>query len=93
MPYINKIDRNKTQYEIDLLVEKLKFSVPGEINYVFSSIIWHLFERRPSHTKANELLGVLEAVKQEFYRRKKLLLMRIQKSKKTETYDAMPEVR
>jgi len=68
MPYINPSARIQLTYEIDQLVKKL--STPGEVNYVFSSVIWRLFDAQPSYAKANELLGVLEAVKQEFYRRK-----------------------
>lgn len=43
---------------------------PGEVNYVISSIIWKLFDADCRYTTGNNLVGVLECVKQEFYRRK-----------------------
>ena len=43
---------------------------PGEVNYVISTIIWKLFDADRRYTTGNNLVGVLECVKQEFYRRK-----------------------
>ena len=37
--------------------------------YIISTIIWKSFEKQMNYSKANELVGVLECVKQEFYRR------------------------
>ncbi len=47
---------------------------PGELNYVFTSIILDYFQRfskvvKPNYTVYNEVIGVLECVKQELYRR------------------------
>ena len=42
----------------------------GELNFVISSIIWKIFDDNPSYTLGNNLVGVLECVKQEFIRRK-----------------------
>ncbi len=67
MPYIKQEDRQEYGGIIDLL--DLQIDSPGSLNYVFSSVIWRLFVRHNTYTKANELLGVLEAVKLEFYRR------------------------
>lgn len=79
MPYIRREDRERYDKEIDritfLLLDKLPgdnsryFSV-GELNYIVSSIVWALFEANPSYTRGNELVGVLECIKQEFIRRK-----------------------
>lgn len=70
MPYIPKTDREIFDDEIGILLTNLKLTKsPGNLNYCFSRILWALFDEKPSYTKANELLGVLEAVKQEFYRR------------------------
>jgi len=75
MPYIPKPDRKK----FDEVLWSLDNQNPqwhrddmpvGEINYVISSIIWRLFDIRPSYRRANELIGVLECVKQEFIRRR-----------------------
>ena len=75
MPYIIQADRKQFDPVIKNVVDaitnhgfsKLK---PGDLNYVFSKIVWDVFDKNPSYTFGNELVGVLECVKQEFYRRK-----------------------
>lgn len=74
MPYIHKDARMKFQEGIDSILEALYQNNDGdvkvgEINYVFSSIIWELFKDDYSYTNGNNLIGVLECVKQEFIRR------------------------
>jgi len=75
MPYIKKENRQQYNSFIEDITNELSnyehnnFSV-GELNYVISSIIWNLFEKNKSYTTGNNLIGVLECVKQEFYRRK-----------------------
>ena len=74
MPYIKKEDRIKFDENICDLVNKITndgvdFKV-GEVNYIISSIVWKLFQGNMSYTNGNNLMGVLECVKQEFYRRK-----------------------
>jgi broad-specificity NMP kinase len=82
MPYIKKEDRTKYDALIkeitDLLINGDYFeqSHPsrnevkvGEVNYIISSIIWEIFKKERSYTMGNNLVGVLECVKQEFYRR------------------------
>jgi len=75
MPYIKS--ENRIQYDslIEDVVDKLTdhgFTplMPGELNYFISSIVWKLYDKSPSYTKGNELMGVIECVKMEFYRRK-----------------------
>lgn len=69
MPYINKDLRGAFDRNINELISKLVVTEPGEINYVISRIIWGLFKTTRRYGAANALLGVLEAVKLEFYRR------------------------
>ena len=74
MPYIIPADRKQFDPAIDELVDTITnhgFSQvkPGDLNYVFSKILWGLFKKNPSYTHGNEFMGVLECVKQEFYRR------------------------
>lgn len=76
MPYIKQSDRETYDKEINELVEKLtsygenQAPVVGDVNYIISSIIWNVFKKvGPSYTLGNNLVGVLECVKQEFYRR------------------------
>ena len=72
MPYIKQNDR---QHLDEALVRQARLLItnedlsPGDLNYIISTIIWKAFEKNTSYTKANELVGVLECVKQEFYRR------------------------
>lgn len=70
MPYIKENDRKKYDNLIDGLVHELEQEYnPGELNYVISKIIWTLFEKKKKYSTANNLIGTLEAVKLEFYRR------------------------
>lgn len=71
MPYINEEDR--PQYEepiqqiIDLLKEKPVESMDGHLNYIVTKIIKEVYPLRYYHI--NRAMGVLECIKQEFYRR------------------------
>jgi hypothetical protein len=62
MPYITERDR-----------KKLKFShpkSPGELNYAITLLCKnYLTQKGISYTNMNEVVGVLECAKQEFYRR------------------------
>jgi hypothetical protein len=70
MPYITKNQREFYSPFLGVLRDRLIDNPnPGEINYCLSSVIWSIFEDNKSYATANMLLGVLEAVKQEFYRR------------------------
>jgi hypothetical protein len=78
MPYINKKERIRYDESIDKIVNLLLDKFPadnrkdfsvGDLNYIISSIIWKLFKKSSSYTMGNKIIGVLECVKQEFYRR------------------------
>lgn len=68
MPYIKDLDRSRVNGKLYYLVQQVE--TPGDLNYIISQLVWSLFDRDPSYTKGNELIGVLEAAKLEFYRRK-----------------------
>lgn len=82
MPYIAKERRPEFEEAVNLILEAFFYDghggdwdmktpvSPGDLNYVISSILWRMFEANPSYTLGNNLVGVLECVKQEFYRRK-----------------------
>lgn len=75
MPYIKQEERERFDPHIGDTLRSLTHRLgrqytPGELNYIISSIVWALFDETPSYTKGNELVGVLECVKQEFIRRK-----------------------
>ena len=42
----------------------------GDMNWLISSILWAAFDANPSYRRGNEIVGILESAKQEFYRRK-----------------------
>ncbi len=42
----------------------------GDLNYVLSKIVWLLYDQQASNQTANDLLGVLDIVRMEFYRRR-----------------------
>jgi hypothetical protein len=80
MPYIDKNERLELDNSIELITKAIKdikihmdnpndFSIYlGRINYVFSNILGNLMGD-PSYRKIAMITGVLENVKQEFYRR------------------------
>jgi len=75
MPYIKQEERERFNPHIGDILRSLTLRLgrqytSGELNYIISSIVWTLFDENPSYTKGNELVGVLECVKQEFVRRK-----------------------
>lgn len=71
MPYIKPAARVPYDPHIEELIRLLQASqVPaGDVNYIVSRIAKRLFEANPSYAEANKLIGVLECVKQELYRR------------------------
>ena len=69
MPYIKQIERD----EIDIKVAKLagEIETDGQLNYAISTLLLTNIRYDPkglSYQKLNNLMGVLECVKQEFYR-------------------------
>ena len=68
MPYTKKDQREKFTKVIAEVTDL--FNTSGDLNHFISSLVWHLFEKDRSYKTANDLIGVLECVKQEFYRRK-----------------------
>lgn len=81
MPYIKSKQRPKFEDGIiDLIdnlliadknthddVSKITFDT-GELNYVISSIVTRLLYKNKRYKTINDLIGVLECVKQELYR-------------------------
>jgi hypothetical protein len=61
MPYIGKNSRDRLKEDCPV--------TSGELNYVITKIINEHVGGRRSYSVYNEIIGVLECVKQEFYRR------------------------
>jgi len=71
MSYIKQEERKKFDMVIDNAVAFLNEKpedIVGNLNYLFTVILKRL-SKDLRYKKANELMGVLECVKQEYYRR------------------------
>lgn len=75
MPYITKeqryyINNNSLNELLDDISNEEIIENPGELNYTISSIVdTYLQKKGKNYTNLNEVIGVLECVKQEYYRR------------------------
>jgi len=71
MPYIERSERAKYDDVINQIIRILNKvsidNIDGELNYLISKIFKDLYE--PRYFDYNRAIGVLESVKQEFYRR------------------------
>lgn len=78
MPYVPKENRKVFEQNIQKVVSELQVGIDceqefvadfaklvssaGDANYVISSIIWRLFDAKPSYTFGNNLISVVEDV-------------------------------
>ena len=67
MPYIEQDDRDLLDPHIGRLVEVLNRGTDGAVNYTISRIIYLVYAEQ-GYTALNAGFGILEMVKQEFYR-------------------------
>ena len=71
MPYIRKDQRPELDVLLNPLIERLKSEkteeIDGELNYIVSRVLKEVYT--PKYFNYNRAMGVLESVKQEFYRR------------------------
>jgi hypothetical protein len=71
MPYIKKEERQELDKLLQPLIDFLKTKgteeVDGQINYTFTRVLTSLY--KPRYFNYNRAMGVLECIKQEFYRR------------------------
>jgi len=81
MPYINKkvrkdYDEQTLRWIRTAFVSRAKSGVSnnsnfaGDMNWLISSILYEVFDANPSYRLGNDIMGLLECAKQEFYRRK-----------------------
>ncbi len=71
MPYIHPNSRRKYDPHIKKLVDELcetDFN-PGNLNYIITSIILKAWKAMPKYATIAMITGMLDNVKQEFYRR------------------------
>jgi hypothetical protein len=71
MPYIKKEERQELDKLLQPLIDFLKTKgteeIDGQINYTFTRVLASLY--KPRYFNYNRAMGVLECIKQEFYRR------------------------
>lgn len=72
MPYISEKDRKLYDIHINNLISELKLLgfPPGHLNYIVSRMVGSCFNQKPSYGKGNDIMGMLDGVGKEFYRRK-----------------------
>jgi len=72
MPYISKNDRPKFDDILTVLKNKLpEIKTEGELNYLITSILnVYLQQKGERYATYNDIIGVLECAKLEYYRRK-----------------------
>lgn len=69
MPYIKLAARNRLQNLLHQVVQTMP-SDAGELNYLISRIVdTYIQVKGKNYANLNEVIGVLECVKQEYYRR------------------------
>jgi len=74
MPYINPEDRDTYDDALKSLIDDLVHSGEnwrGELNYFISSVLSALIDEwdGPRYAQINDMIGVLECIKLELYRR------------------------
>ena len=72
MPYIRTGERRQYQQALDELARLIpedRQQRPGHMNYVISMLIQKTYGSRLRYADHNEVLGVLQGVSLEFYRR------------------------
>lgn len=77
MPYIKQYKREVLDSAIDEVVNALRElesddpanSFAGNLNYLISSILYKSYGGQPRYDDINEIVGMLECCKMEFYRR------------------------
>lgn len=68
MPYIKQIDRDRIDPLIKILFEELK--TKGNIIYAIGHLLRLFIQREDKkYTNLNDAMGIIECVKQEFYRK------------------------
>jgi hypothetical protein len=69
MPYIKQEERLK--FDPDLLTVAANIDSPGELNYAITVLCrdYAAYNEPGSYAHYNEIIGVLESAKLEFYRR------------------------
>lgn len=75
MPYIVQTKRDQLDPAIETLVSQLvvletdaRNNMEGNVNYVITKLLKTIYESELSYRSVNDVIGVLECAKLEFYR-------------------------
>jgi len=69
MPYIKLVQRNRFENLLHQVLQTMPTDA-GELNYLISRIVdTYIQVKGKNYANLNEVIGVLECVKQEYYRR------------------------
>lgn len=69
MPYIKQEDRARLDVAVQYMIKGRTPANAGELNYFITSILREYMRDNVSYAKLNELVGVLNCVQLELYRR------------------------
>lgn len=74
MPYVPATERKELDQEIAALAEKIRKiskneTLAGNLNYSITSLLLAVYGKELRYHQHNEIVGLLECAKQEFYRR------------------------
>jgi hypothetical protein len=68
LPYIKQENRKKFDDGVDKLIENI--TAAGELNYIITRLcLGYLRLKGKRYVNLNEIIGILECAKEEFYRR------------------------
>lgn len=73
MPYIDNATRQLLDPSLDGVacrIAKIVSARPGDMNYAISALIRKVYGEKLKYHEINEIIGVLECAKEEFYRRR-----------------------
>jgi hypothetical protein len=73
MPYISRSERKQYQEVLSVLAEIIpqdRMLRPGHMNYIVSLLIQKVYGTQLRYADHNEVVGVLNCIALEFYRRK-----------------------
>jgi len=77
MPYIKREERGefdeivaKLAQRVRAIGEKNATATAGNLNYIISTLLHAVYGAAPRYHQHNEIVGVLECAKQEWYRRR-----------------------
>lgn len=73
MPYITRKDRKQYQEILSSLAEMIpqdRMQRPGHMNYIVSLLIEKVYGKEMRYADHNEVMGFLNCIALEFYRRK-----------------------